>query len=271
MRWIAALSVLAGLLACGCGDPDEAPDHCGLQPFPSLVSKAFFAGDSTIDPIDAPGFLAEALLLAVEDGASVGGALMPGTRGPVTRVRFEIHEDFLIAMVVDPASPDQGATAAVFAILVHIDDPCRGRQGRGDSVENSTQRPWYEQKYMRVDWSLNLLSDAYRFDQPSLAGIAEAASYASLSYYVNDPTHPHAPRLDFATGHLGLTLKAFVFWNPVSVNGSEVPGCLAAASPDAPATTCDDTVITIRQTFWRTDAGHRPAGGRTFPRPAGSR
>jgi hypothetical protein len=112
-----------------------------------------------------------------------------GFEGDVSRVRFDIREDVLVARrthedvlgidtslepPLDPnvkpglkfSTPDDfmGAPVAAFPIINHFDvqrayNPSTGEQ-QNVLVENSSDRVWNDREYMRVNWGTNMLLSA---------------------------------------------------------------------------------------------------------------
>ena len=95
--------------------------------------------------------------------------------GSLARIKWEIQEDDLIARLTYDRIQDSdyygaqttnyGQIVAEFNISSHFDiirdyNPQTGEQ-LNVIVENTTDRPWYEREYFRVDWSQNLVTDAY--------------------------------------------------------------------------------------------------------------
>ncbi len=94
-----------------------------------------------------------------------------GSQGELDRVRFEITENYLIAhrsyakvVGAESANPGRQTWVAVFPIEKHFDVRRRYNEQNGVEdnviVENDSDLPWRDRKYMRVDWSKNLVSDA---------------------------------------------------------------------------------------------------------------
>ena len=79
---------------------------------------------------------------------------------------------------VDGLSPKQtedGQVVASFKIESHFDikrayNPSTGEE-QNLIQENTTDRPWYQREYFRVDWSQNLMTDSYDFDTLSMMGL----------------------------------------------------------------------------------------------------
>jgi hypothetical protein len=94
-----------------------------------------------------------------------------GTQGSMEKVRFDIQEKFLVAYRSYDYAPgsENAFTGAgnnvdspllVYAITSHFDVKREYNPGTGEQTnvisENTTDRPWDEREYMRVDWSHNL-------------------------------------------------------------------------------------------------------------------
>src|SRR5581483_6706570 len=99
------------------------------------------------------------------------GWTFEGTMGELDKIRFEITEKLLIghrAYDYAPGSqnPITGGVnntdtpVVVYAITSHFDVKREYNAGTGEQTnvisENTTDRPWFERQFMRVDWSKNL-------------------------------------------------------------------------------------------------------------------
>ena len=103
------------------------------------------------------------------------GILFQGVQGDGEKVRWEIQENQLIAYRTyaylegqeqsnnGAGNTFKGSPVAAFRITSHFDVRREYNPATGDQnnviVENTTDRPWFERQYMRVDWSVNLLTD----------------------------------------------------------------------------------------------------------------
>ena len=128
------------------------------------------------------------------------GMLFEGYAGEMERIRWDIREDQIIAYrsyeLLEGAETGTGAVAfqgnplAVFPVKEHFDVFRDYNEATGEQknvlVENTTDRPWYEREYMRVDWSQNLKNDPYMFE-------SVVSAIAGASYYVqeNDVDNPY--------------------------------------------------------------------------------
>ncbi len=106
------------------------------------------------------------------------GILFEGVQGDGDKVRWEIQENQLIAYRVYAYLQNQeqsnngagndfkGSPVAAFRISSHFDVRREYNPATGDQnnvlVENTTDRPWFEREWMRVDWSVNLVKDGWQ-------------------------------------------------------------------------------------------------------------
>ncbi|MEL6177767.1 MAG: hypothetical protein AAFS10_02390, partial [Myxococcota bacterium] len=154
-------------------------------------------------------------------------------------ITWDIEEDWLFARrnielveggdgKIREGEAYEGEVIAAFRIESHFDiqrqyNPATGEQSNV-IVENSSDRPWYEREYMRVDWSANNVHN-YQFD-------FEAASVESIPYYVQDETaegeeaHPDAPHFSLDGSYFDVTSKLFARAGTVEIEGyGMAPSC----------------------------------------------
>ncbi|HYX90055.1 MAG TPA: zinc-dependent metalloprotease [Myxococcaceae bacterium] len=114
-----------------------------------------------------------------------------GYQGALEKVRFEVQEKYLVAyrsyeylpgadpsvdraksaigkVVTVDGKPYRGAPVAAWPILSHFDrireyNPATGEQSN-ILVENTTDRPWYERDFMRVNWGEQVITDYANLD-----------------------------------------------------------------------------------------------------------
>ncbi|MFO0587043.1 MAG: hypothetical protein U0441_05885 [Polyangiaceae bacterium] len=239
---------------------------------PNALAKSFFVGADLAGSKDDPEFYFQTTLIDVGYGAAQDGLFTSTYAQPLSRIKWQITEDLLIARITyervadsdgkgaGPASND-GVVAAAYPILSHFDirrdyNPATGEESNV-IVENTSDRPWNLREYIRVDWSKNMATDAYDFDTLSLVGLYGGVSYEPLSYYVNDPKDSNAPHFDPDMGYFDVTNKAFA--KPGLVNLSSFgwgidtfPSCYLdadIAGGTAPSGSCDPVELTLRQSF----------------------
>lgn len=194
---------MLGGLAVGNADCAQERDPID-QTQPGRVDKHFFVGDNLRESADNPEFYINNFVVA----ASGSNGMVPvGTYDDVDRIRWEIQENVLLArkayeFVTNSdgrgagAATNNGLVVAAYKIESHFDvrrsyNPTTGEE-INVVVENTTDRPWYDRAYMRVDWSQNLV------DNPDWGGLFYGSIFGELSfqpvrYYEQDPRSPNAP------------------------------------------------------------------------------
>jgi hypothetical protein len=218
--------LLAGLLlslsalsaSCfGIGDIDRTN--------PDKVKKSTFFND---DGSPAQYYFRQTVI----DVPATSGVTFIGEQSDTELVVFEITEDYLYAhraygylqnesdagavdgnqgdgYVRPNTGPYEGAPIAAFKILSHFDVKRQYNPQTGEQTnvlyEDSSDRPWYEREYIRVDWSTNVVAD-FRF---SGVTAVEQASTAAVTVPTEDGnTDPNFDRpiitpeyIDTVTGY----------------------------------------------------------------------
>ncbi len=262
------LVAAVALLAVGCAQ-ERAPVN---RVQPNYFKKSFFVGEKLLDTSDDPEFWAQGTVIDVGYGASQDGLFTSTYAQPLSRVKFVIQEKQLIARLtyeriknsdgkgVGRASKD-GIIVAVYPIESHFDIKRSYNPTTGEELnvleENSSDRPWYEREYMRVDWSKNLNTDSYDFDTLSQMGIYGGISYEPLAYYINDPSDENAPHFAENDGYLDVTNKAFAVPGTIDLaylgwGIDRFPSCMLPpeiGGGTAPTGNCNPVELTIRQAF----------------------
>jgi len=266
-----ALLPLTALVAMGLGAcADERAPIDRTQP--NGMKKEFFVGPDLQGTEDDPEFYMQGTLIDVGYGASQDGLFTSTYAQPLSRVKFIITEKTLIARItyerVDGSdgkgagvNTKDGVIAAIYRIDSHFDLTQAYNSTTGEKLnvfeENTSDRPWYERKYMRVDWSSNLATDSYDFDTLSLIGIYGGVTYEPTGYYVNDPSDEDAPKFDFDNGYFDVTTKAFAKPQLIDLSGlgwgiDAFPSCMLDADfggGSSPSGNCNPVELTIRQSF----------------------
>ncbi len=265
------VAVLAAM-ASGCAEEREPIDR--VQPY--ALPKAFFVGEDLEDPADNPEFYSQGTLIDVGYGAAQDGLFTSTYAQPLSRVRFEITEDLLIARLAYERVDDSdgkgagkavldGIIVAAYPIQSHFDIVYAYNPTTGEKLnvleENTTDRPWNEREYIRVDFSRNLSTDNYDFDTLSLLGVFGGIEYEPLAYYVDDPGTEDAPQFDIEGGYFDITNKAFAKPGVVDLSAlgwgiDAFPSCFLDYdffSGSAPYGMCAPVELTIRQSFRRVE------------------
>ena len=266
---LGALGLTAGG-AIGCAT-ERAPIN---RVQPNALEKSFFVGKNLADPLDDPEFYAQGTVVDVGYGAAQDGLFTSTYAQPVSRIKWQITEHMLIGRLsyerisdsdhkgAGPTSSD-GVVAVAYPIASHFDikrdyNPATGEESNVVG-ENSSDRPWYERQYMRVDWSKNLNVDSYDFDTLSMLGVFGGVTYESMDYFINDPADEDAPHFDVGGGYFDVTNKAFARPQMIDLSAlgwgaGKFPACFLdndILHGSAPAGTCNPVEITIRQAFKR--------------------
>jgi hypothetical protein len=157
-------------------------------------------------------------------------------------------------------NPRAGEIVAAFSITSHFDirNDYNAETGEPLNVvlENTTDRPWYQRRFMRVDWSRNLV-DGYNsvLEYEQWEGRVESEP---LDVFVNSPDDPNAPVFDYAQRGNTRELRYFDVVNrallhPERVNlGPDLPGipvCFLGTGEMA----CNPAELTFRVSFLRAD------------------
>ncbi len=260
--WLCATAAL--LASCA----QEQPPIVRVQP--DSFDKEFFIGKDFKAISDDPEFWSQGTLVDVGYGAGQDGLFTSTYAQPLSRIKWTVQEDLLIARLAYERiegsdgrgagkATNDGIVVAAYKISKHFDVKRDYNPSTGEQLnvieENDKDRPWYERTKMRVDWSKNLSTDNFDYDSLSQIGLYGGISYEPLAYFVNEPGHPDAPHFDPAVGYLDVTNKAFA--KPLMIDlarfgGGMVPACMYDADfagGVAPAAQCSPVELTIRQSF----------------------
>jgi hypothetical protein len=149
------------------------------------------------------------------------GYSFEGLQGPLYKVRFDIQENYLLAyQAYDYAPGTQNAftggannddvAIAVFAISSQFDVKREYNASTGEQnnviSENTTDRPWYQRQYMRVDWSKNLTPDPGSVVPQMYDGIL-TTSLAPTAYFVSEGDISNPDRPVVTPGYIDITSK----------------------------------------------------------------
>jgi hypothetical protein len=276
-----ALLALAG--ATGCAQ--ERPPINRVQP--DALDKSFFVGKLD-DESDDPEFYKRGTVIRVDYGAGQDGLFTATYGQPLVRIRWEITETALNARLSYERVSGTDATGqamngaglptragqivASYAITSHFDVKRDYNPQTGEPlnvvVENSTDKPWYARQFMRVDWSKNLITDAYDYDTLAQTGIYGGVTYEPTSYTVLDPSDPDAPVFQPNEGYFDVTNKVYATPQTVDVSSlgigfDTIPACWLGGDfhgGTAPAGNCNPVQLTIRESFRKiVDHDYEPA------------
>ncbi|MDB4997606.1 MAG: hypothetical protein JWM74_5038 [Myxococcaceae bacterium] len=261
-RWtrrlgLAAMVGAVGWASIGCAQERDPINR--VQP--NALSKHFFAGADLSSPKDDPEFYMQNTVVDVPFGAGQDGLFTATYAQPLNRVKWEISENALIARQTYERIKDsdhqgnkatnKGQVVAMFAISSHFDirreyNPTTGEE-QNIIGENTSDRPWYQREYMRVDWSKNMVTDGYEVDTLSQVGLYGGVKWDPMSYYVEDPKDPNAPAFDEKEHYFDVTTKAFASPQILDTPWGAFPACFFFGQH--PVTNCNPTEVTLRLSF----------------------
>lgn len=249
-------SVLATAIVCaaisvpGCFEPRPAVN----QVQPNVIEKSVFAGEWYYQQ-------------TVIDTPYSAGFTFVGEQGRLERIRWEIQEDFLIARrsyeFIAGSEPtgitgvaEDNAVVAAYRISSHFDirrayNPVTGEE-QNLITENSTDRPWYERRFMRVEWETNLANATDLF---AIARVLDGVTAEPVAYYVQDPNDENRPRFeanaDGDVHYMDIVNRLFVQPATAEIPGyGRIPSCYLLYQSHLD---CAASEITVRNSFLRVD------------------
>ncbi len=265
------LTVMTGVLAyasSGCAEERDPINR--VQP--NALPKSFFVGANLQDTSDDPEFYMRNTVVDVPYGAGQDGLFTASYAQPVNRVKWEVNESFLVARQTyerfqnsdgsGSRVTNNGQVVAMFKITSQFDikRDYNSQTGEENNIinENTSDRPWQERQYIRVDWSQNMVTDGYEVDSLSQIGLYGGIKFDPLSYYVSDPQDPNAPVFEKETGYFDITSKAFATPQILDTPWGAFPACFFFGQH--PVTNCDPTELTLRLSFRKvTDNDFEPS------------
>jgi hypothetical protein len=246
----------------------------------NAIPKSFLVGADYTDAKDDPEFYARSMLIKVPYGQSGGDSLLfTNSINSVSKIKWQIQEDKLIGRVsferivgtdgqgkntttngaADPTKPlaqNDGLVVYEFRIESQFDIRRGYNSGTGEEnnvvEENSSDRPWVQRDYVRVDFSKNMVTTAYDFDTLSLLGLYNAIDYAPLEFDIRNPDDPNAPQFDLDKGYFDVTNKLFANPKMLDLGGFIFPGCMLPnliSGGTSPSGNCNPNELTIRHSF----------------------
>ncbi|MFP6685554.1 MAG: hypothetical protein VB934_12605, partial [Polyangiaceae bacterium] len=261
---------LAAFAVQGCAEERDPINR--VQP--DALAKSFFVGDDLVSDKDNPDFYANGTLLDIGYGAPARGLFDGFYSNDLSIIRWEITESYLLGRLAYERIEDSDGKGAgqetndgqviyVFKISKHFDIKRSYNPSTGEEYnvieENSSDQPWYDRAYMRVDWSKNLNTHAYDFDTMAVYGLYFGIEWEPLNYYVNDPKHEHAPHFEVDDGYFDITTRAYATPGMVDLSAlgwsiTELPACWLSAEfsgGKAPSSNCNPHEVTARHSFWK--------------------
>jgi len=256
---------------------------------PNVLNKHFFLGPDLSDRADDPQFFWRGYVV---DGSASQSLIGIGSWQGIDRIVWEVtetqliaHKAYAIADGQDNKSPENndpnlptgtdaygrrlvptqnGTIVARYAITSHFDIRRAYNPQTGEELnvvtENSTDRPWYQREYMRVDWAT-----PDQINNPMWEDIFSATVFGRLSVSHmgafdsdTDPRTENAPVIDEQAGYMEVTDRFLVTPtmtdSPFSDYTKPVPTCLVVGLFTGSSTyECDPQMALVRESYWRID------------------
>jgi hypothetical protein len=258
LRWLGLISLACAvwIVSAGCAQSRDPINRVQAN----ALDKHFFVGASLSDTTDDPEFYMGNRIIDEPLGVGQGFWLFQSL-GSLARIKWEIQETQLVARLTyeriqnsdhfGSQATDNGQVVAMFKIESHFDIKRDYNPQTGEElniiVENTTDRPWYERESFRVDWSTNLVTDAYDIDIFALGSAIDGIQFDPLSYYVQDPNDPDAPVFSAQEGYFDVTTKLFATPKLIDTPYGTFPLCFFFGS--YPSITCDPAEVKLRLSF----------------------
>lgn len=285
-KWLGRIGLAA--LVLGVTGSSGAMVGCAAERDPinrvqlNAIPKSFLVGEKFSDPSDDPEFYARTMVIDVPYGESGSDFLMfTNTINSVSKIKWSFegeNGDSLVGRVSferiegtdgkgltptaadrdtsKPLAQNSGIPVYQFRVISHFDIRRSYNPGTGEEQnvieENTTDRPWTERDYVRVDFSENHVNTAYDFDTLSLLGLYNAIQYTSSPIFVENPNDANAPVIDTDTGYFDVTNKVFAAPKEIDLGGWSMPGCMLpniVQGGTAPTGNCNPNELTLRHSF----------------------
>jgi hypothetical protein len=273
-----AITAVAGLAMAGSTAPTVGcagtrDEINRVQPL--AIKKADLVGDFR-DGKDAPEFYMRSVILEVQ---RTNPWFSDGLQDLTRRVRFEVTENFLIARNAYEyikggdgkggvkGKSNNGLIVAVYPITKHFNVQRSYNPATGEDTnvieENTSDRPWFEREYMRVDWSRNLIDDPNQiFWYDSWSG---DLGWKNVAFFESDPKKAEDIQSNFNEldkGYFDVTSRWIAGPMTFDYYGYQIPVCLIKGSnlypgtyPADPSIECNDQEVTLRTAFSKVPVG----------------
>jgi Met-zincin len=189
-------TALAMVVAAGC--TDERPPRSFVQP--NVIKKSDLSSGTWH------------YIQTVADAPPTNGSMFIGQSSSLMNIKFDIQEDYLYARRAYEQiegsedefakNPDKyvGQPLAAWKIQSHFDiirdyNSTTGEQT--NKIIESTERPWVDREFIRVDWSQNQVTDYVGIGLDIYFSDGEP-KVEPVSYWESDPTKPDALHLERA-------------------------------------------------------------------------
>ncbi|MDP3576095.1 MAG: zinc-dependent metalloprotease [Archangium sp.] len=266
----AVLLVTTALVAVGCGQP-ELIDRTG----PNYIKKS--------DLLEGAWYIQESIIDAPK---TPNGTATIGYGGKMEKIRWEVQEDLLVAyrsyeivagadprvdrensklgkVVFKDGRPYKGNPVFAYRIQSHFDRQRQYNAATGEQrnvlVEDTSDRPWYERQYMRVNWARNEItnfdSDCTAANPGRFGCINSDHPGLYIRYLTNQDEQPQDQALAFTKGadgklnYFDWTTQAIIDPPSIHYEGyGELPFCFFNPTFD-----CESVDVRIRTSVLKVD------------------
>ncbi|MFO0594099.1 MAG: zinc-dependent metalloprotease [Myxococcaceae bacterium] len=261
------LAALVGVsvLGFGCAQP-ELIDRTQ----PNYVKKS--------DLLDSVWYIQESVIDAPK---TPNGTAVIGYGGKMEKVRWEIQENLLVGyrsyevvpgadprvdrqksklgkVVFQDGRPYKGNPVVAYRIQNHFDRQRQYNASTGEQsnilVEDSSDRPWYEREFMRVDWSSSVIQN-YDNCSGALGNACAGGANNNIRYITAQDQNPTDQALQFVKGSDGkvnyIDWTTQVIADPPSVyyeGYGNLPYCLFNPTYD-----CESVDVRVRTSMLKVD------------------
>ncbi len=228
----------------------------------NALDKEFFVGDLA-DPADDPVFFSRNFVVDASQSQELVGI---SQASGLERIRWHITENMLFARrayaVVDGANrgtsvEPNGDVLAAYRIDSHFDIRNAYNPSTGEELnvveEISSDRPWHERRFFRVDWSENLVNSP-AWTSMFYGQVFGDIKLTPVAYFESDPSNDDAPHFDAEDGYFDVTSHFLVEPLNLDFGRWQVPMCLLMGMFTGSAIySCDPQEAVVRASYWRVD------------------
>ncbi|MCI0572436.1 MAG: zinc-dependent metalloprotease, partial [Myxococcaceae bacterium] len=263
MRTLLGLGLLSAVLATACQPPPlidrTRPDYFRKT---DLTQGTWYIMDTVVGV------------------PATSGLAFEGMQGELFKVRFEVQESHLVAFRVheyipgsdprvDPegsapggtvsndGAPYRGAPVYAWPIVSHFDRQRQYNAATGEQSnileENTTDRPWFDREFIRVDWGTNPIRNHFTLSGSSdpTDGFSPYVSPLELAEGDDALTAEYVEKEGGASELVYLDFTVRQHWAPETVDYpgyGKIPYCLFDPTED-----CNSAEIRVRTSMKRVD------------------
>lgn len=254
------LAAVAALVVVGCGRAPELIDRTQ----PNYLKKAellegeWYVSDTITEvspqaPVYPVGFGSEIDKIRFEVTESTLYAYRTYERIPGIDPQVDREKSTLGHTVTIDGKPYKGAVVAAWPISSHFDRQRQYNAATGEQnnvlEENTSDRPWYEREYMRVDWAKNMITNlefTTDYKGPVQSYVTPIDQVTGDDAFVTEYTDKNGTR---ELTYFDFTVRVRLEAPTVYYEGyGQVPYCLVSGVAD-----CSGDNVSLRWSFRKID------------------